>query len=96
MMIEKIFPKSPTEVLFKMSNYLQRWKILLRLAEKSKVEQMGRDGVLPEELSLEIWRSSWKGCVRGTASFLFPILSGGLCIAFAFGNLESFLAVCCC
>jgi len=49
MMIEKIFPKSPTEVLFKMSNYLQRWKILLRLAEKSKVEQMGSDGVLPEE-----------------------------------------------
>jgi len=49
MMIEKIFPKSPTEVLFKMSNYLQRWKILLRLAEKSKVEHMGSDGVPLEE-----------------------------------------------
>jgi len=36
-------------VLVKMSNYLQRWKILLRLAEKSKVEQMDRDRVLPEE-----------------------------------------------
>ena len=38
MMIEKIFPTSPIDVLYKSDLFLQKWRILLREDDKGKLE----------------------------------------------------------
>lgn len=81
--------KSPTEVLFKLCSYLQRWKILLGLAEISKVEveQMGRNGVLVYYLKNKE-ASRYRGADvkvarEETAPFLFQSCPVA-CVMFAF------------
>lgn len=37
-MIEKKFPRNPTELLFKFNVFLQKWKVLLQGIERSKVD----------------------------------------------------------
>jgi len=37
-MIEGKFPRSPAELLYNCNSFLQKWKVLLRGGERSKVE----------------------------------------------------------
>jgi hypothetical protein len=49
MMIEKIFPTSPIDVLYKSDLFLQKWRILLREDGKGKLE-VTRDSAGPRIL----------------------------------------------
>jgi len=45
------FPRSLAEILFKINALLQKWKVLLRSGELSKLEEMAQrmDGSVPVE-----------------------------------------------
>lgn len=53
MVIEGVFPRQPTEILYKVKLWLQKWQVFLRRDEKTRLEEM-----------IEKAKSWWKDFIK--------------------------------